>query len=91
MKIANPRYIQNQGYSSLELEIDGRKTLIPLEQKPTLYEAGIIYVGLEDFLPEIEFQGTTLRGCSNDPEILRLYDEFGRASQRDDFQPDEIR
>ena len=89
MEIRNPRYVQDQGYSVLEVEINGRLARIFLEQKPTLYEAGIIFLGgeFESVLPAIVFGSLTLRGFTNDPEILRLYDEFGQAVEEGRFEP----
>jgi hypothetical protein len=89
MQIRNPRYVSDQGYPVLEVEIEGRLARIPLEQKPIAYEAGIIFVGseFESILPAIVFNSLTLRGCTNDPEILRLYDEFGQAVEEGRFEP----
>lgn len=92
MQITNPRYVQTGGYPILELDLDGRTARITLEQKPTLYQAGLIFLGAdwEEAVPEIEFQGTTLRGFTNDPAILTLYDQFGEAVMSGTFRPGSI-
>ncbi len=92
MEITNIRYALNKGYPELILQIDGKEANIPLEQKPTTYENGLIFLGaeFEETMPEIEFEGTTLRGFTNDVEVLRVYKEFLDAANGDNFNPGAI-
>jgi hypothetical protein len=89
MEITNIRYAFNEGYPELLLQIDGKEANIPLEQKPTTYENGLIFLGadFEETMPEIELEGTTLRGFTNDTGVLRVYKEFLDAANRVDFTP----
>lgn len=92
MEITNVRYALNQGYPELLLQIDGKEANIPLEQKPTIYENGLIFLGanFEEIMPEIEFEGTALKGFTNDSEILRVYREFLDATNGGNFTPGAI-
>lgn len=88
MKITNPRYVRQQGYPLLELEIDGITTRIEPPRKPSIHAAGLVFIGGEfhDLVPPIEFKGTTLKGFTNNPDIFRLTDQLGRAANDGTFQ-----
>jgi hypothetical protein len=88
MKITNVQYQRIQGYPVLELLIDGKSARIMLEEKPSLYQAGLVFLGAawEGVVPDIEFRGTTLRGFVRDPEIFKLYDDFGKAVSIGNFR-----
>lgn len=92
MEIKNPRYVLNQGYPELHFELFDRTAQLSTETKGILNEAGIVFLG-SDFkrlVPEIKLNGTTLRGFTNDPEIFRLYNQFGRAVANETFKPGSI-
>lgn len=88
MKITNVQYRRIDGYPVLELLIDGKQVRIMLEEKPSLHQAGLVFLGAdwEGVVPDIEFRGTTLRGFVQDPEILKLYDDFGKAVSSGNFR-----
>ena len=92
MKIENPRYVLNQGHPELHFELLGRTAKLSAETKPSLHKAGIVSLccGFDDLVPPIEFRGKTLRGYTNDPEIFRLYDQFGHAVMNGTFKPGAI-
>lgn len=92
MKIENPRYALNQGHPELHFELFGRTAQLSVETKEILNENGIVFLGadFERLVPEIELNGTVLRGFTNDPEIFRLYDQFGHAVMNRTFKPGAI-
>ncbi|NHC36898.1 hypothetical protein [Scytonema millei] len=92
MRIENPRYVLNQGHPELHFELLGRTAQLSTETKPTLNKAGIVSLGsdFDDLVPPIELNGTVLRGCTNNPEIFRLYDQFGHAVMNRTFKPGAI-
>jgi hypothetical protein len=88
MILANARYYWNDGYPMLAVEVDGRMAEMGTDCKPSLHEAGIVFLGSEfaDAVPPIEFptgdgHTTTLRGFSRDETLFRLYDEFLQADE----------
>jgi hypothetical protein len=100
MQLKNARYVRESGYPILEVEISipelgitDKLARITLEQKRTTYEAGLIFLGSdwEEDLPKIEFENfTTLEGFIRDPELLKLFDDFGSAVSSGRFQPGAI-
>jgi hypothetical protein len=100
MQFKNARYVRESGHPILEVEISipelgitDKLARITLEQKPTTYQAGLIFLGSswEEDLPEIEFDNfTTLQGFVQDPELLKLFDDFGYAVSSGRFQPGAI-
>lgn len=89
MEIQNPRYVLNQGHPELHFEYKGRTAKLGTEIKPTLYEAGIVFLGpdFEQLVPEIVFKRTTLRGFTQDPKVFALYDAFGKSVMNGTFKP----
>ena len=71
--------------------IDGKEATFISECKPTINQAGIVFLGADwaDTVPPIEFehegQTTILEGFSNDPELFKLYDKFGKACRNGTF------
>jgi hypothetical protein len=92
MKVSNPRYVLNQGHPELHFELFGRTAQLSAETKEILNEAGIVFLGgaFKNLVPPIEFRGKTLRGYTDDPEIFRLYDQFGHAVMNGTFKPGAI-
>ncbi len=94
IEILNSRRISNQGYSTLELEleIDGDRHLARLDAEPKLWlwEKGIVFLGTEfrDVVPIIEVDGETLYGFTDDEKVFAEYDRFGQSVKNGTFKPD---
>jgi len=95
VKLENASYLRHDGYPVLQVDVAGRTVYFPCEAKPTLHAAGYVYIG-DEFtedgtvpLATIEVDGhpETLEGCSNDPRLWKLFDQFLRDSNSDHYQP----
>lgn len=89
---------EGSGYASLRVTINGRRAFIVADQKPTLLEAGLVFVGSGDseswgdILPPIDFKlddGSRLRleGFADDRRLFALYDRFRRSLNDGTFRP----
>lgn len=92
--ITNVRYALDQGYSYLLMQIDGVEAAIMREQKPTLLEQRILYLGpgWGNLTPPIRFKddnGTVhvLEGFTQEPAILAEFDRFAEAVDSGKFEP----
>jgi hypothetical protein len=69
----------------LELTIAGRPATLCAEPKPTIFDAGLVFVGedFDDILPDltivVEGRRVTLRGYSDDPRLFRLFNLYLEA------------
>ncbi len=78
MKIENPRVVYNEGRADLLVDLDGVESRLTGEAKPTLVRHGIVPVESREYrkytakLPD----GYELSGCSDDPELFRLWVKF---------------
>lgn len=83
MKILRSEFIVDQGYPILIIETDLGRMWINREQK-MWPPYGLIYTGLEDELPAIELPddptigraALTLRGFTDDAEVVELFKKF---------------
>lgn len=96
IKLSHAKYVSHGGYPVLLVVIEGEPTYLASEnQKPTVLNAGLVFVG-ELFTdlgicPEVTITPrdggpTTLRGFSNDPRLLALYRRFLDAINDGTFQ-----
>lgn len=78
LKVENISYEEDEGYPMLVCTIDGKKTVISAEQKPTLSRFGIVSIGLKEYVLYPEdvpeelrplLQGSPLRGCVRDRQF----------------------
>ncbi len=82
LKLANARIVIHGYYPELHLDVEGRPAVLDVYPKPTLHDAGIVFVGDDfvDVLPvvtlRVDRHERTARGCSDDPRLWRLYDRF---------------
>lgn len=90
MKITNVKYIRQDGYPLLQLEIDGVQTTISPEQKLTLIANGIVSCGskMADKF-SVVFRGNRFRGCTDDPELVEIVKSFGKSVYDGTFEPDD--
>lgn len=88
MEITNVRYVDNQNYPELWLDIDGRTAKLDAYQKTTLLNAGFVSLGTDwsELMPVFEYNGTRLFGFTDNSEVLRLYKEFRRYTNRGGFK-----
>ena len=93
MKIDNPRYVRDGVHPELHFTLEGRPVVLTPDAKPTLHEAGAVYVGEDLGLPELTVGlgpggGTTkVGGCTRDPGVFALYDRFLRDCADGTFRP----
>lgn len=94
MNLANARYEREDGYAILRVEVDGKVATIGTEWKPSLRAAGIVFLGsdFQGVMPPIDFEPsdgglTTLRGCTRDVRMVRLYDQFWSDANSGSFTP----
>jgi hypothetical protein len=89
LRLANAAYVVHEKYPLLQVEIEGRKAVLMSDnQKPTIYQAGLVSIGEEftdlGIVPEVTITPkgggpTTLRGFSNDHRLFALYTQFLKA------------
>jgi len=97
MEIKNARYALDQGHPTLELEVDGKLVQLHSEPKPTLVRNGIVVLGDNFELPDIqltdEAQGVniTLKGATQDRTVFQLYLAFGLEIHYGRFQEGDAR
>lgn len=94
MAVTNVLGVHDRGLRAvLTLEWNGEPVAIHAEQKPSLVQAGLIYLGSqwESKVPPITWgtpPGTTvLRGFTRDREIHRLYRSFAEEVRLGTFKP----
>lgn len=77
MLIENPRYITDQGYPHLQVEIDGQTLLFGFEHKATLARHGLV-AGVPGACAKLP-NGRLLKEVSDNPELFKLVVSFGLA------------
>lgn len=94
MEITNSRHVViDNAYPAIALEIDGKSTVIPYEQK--LIEYDLIFIGsqfeLIKTLPADPQNGRPnpqqVRGFTDDPNILAIYRAFKLSVDNGSFRP----
>lgn len=89
------RFTRIDIYPVLELDLDGEISLLTTEQKLRRFD--MVYLGgkFEEILdpliiPANPEEGRTKNqqqlGCTNDPRILKIFDQFWDAANSDDYQ-----
>jgi hypothetical protein len=86
MNVSSVREIKEGIYPVLELIVDGKRSLMGLDQKRTLLEEyGVVFLGADfeqDYqvtIPEDDANNQpkiTLRGFTDDPDVVQPYLEF---------------
>ncbi|MBW4654476.1 MAG: hypothetical protein KME20_15775 [Kaiparowitsia implicata GSE-PSE-MK54-09C] len=79
MKIENPRYVSNQVYPTLEMEVDGKTADVFWEMKPGMVRSGLIRLGSNFGKQDLgaRLDGRTLTGFTSDRTVFRLAIAFG--------------
>lgn len=93
LEVTSARYKYNQGYPQLRLGFaDGRSAILTsYSTKSTMRERGFVYLGGEfEDLPTLSVGGSTLRGFTNNPTVLRLFDDYVAATRAGTFRPGQI-
>lgn len=84
--ITNEKIVIRDRYPSLKVTLDGQTTLIPIEQKPTLINNGIVFLGdVFEGKTSVQFEGMTFDGFTDDPNLFALYQRFRRARPENNF------
>lgn len=91
MEVTNIRYLSQDGYPILEMEIDGRPCRLGTDKKPTLIENGILVLGegFED-LPTIELEvdgeKVSIGSATRDRNVLEAWTQFAQAAADGSFK-----
>lgn len=93
IEVNSARYAYKQGYPQLYITFtDGRSAILTTDAtKPVIRARGFVHLGgqFED-LPVLQIEGTTLRGFTNNPDVLRLFDDYVAAVNAGTFRPGKI-
>ena len=101
VQLSNARYWINDGYPMLGVEVDGRTTNLIAECKPSVYNAGIVFLGADfaDVVPAIDLDLPAddgggrihLEGFTRDAQLYRLYTDFLKAAGDGTFKSGPVR
>ena len=93
--VTNVIWGTDQGRPRLYLELGGQPVHVPMEQKQSLLEVGLVFLGhdWEGRVPVLRYRSdpsnpiTRLRGFTRDVEVLHRYQQFARAVLTGTFRP----
>lgn len=88
MNCTDISWIVKDGYPLITLKIDGKPALIMAEQKPSLINAGIVFLGSKfEKSHSVEFRGQVLKGFTNDRQFFeQIYLPFAQACNKGTFE-----
>ncbi len=89
MQIERAEYRLNMGYPECHLVIDGIDGAFSTDNKKSIRDRGYVFLGpaFNDVVEPVEIKGIEMRGMTNDPAVLRLFDQFIDDLQTDRFTP----
>jgi hypothetical protein len=82
LKLSNARVEVRDLHPILRVEIEGRETILGVDAKEAIHNAGLVFIGEEfsDLAPDrvitVDGNDTELVGFTDDPGVFRLYDAF---------------
>lgn len=97
MKVTDTVYEESKGgRTSLRLKVDGTLVILTDDVKPSLFQSGIVFIGLgndrfENELPSIKFNDISLEGFTTDPEIVHWQNQFCLDLRFGRFKPGPVK
>ncbi len=100
MEIRSARYVVNAGYPELHLDIDGLEAVLATDNKRSIRELGYVFLGDEfaGLVPNVvippdpadDRAEMVLRGYTDNPAVLRVFDRFIADCSSGAFAPGSV-